>query len=175
MNLDFRSFIVILMNNPILFIITTLISGVIFVNGCSDAPNSITTCVSTRCISPQKALIMVAICNFLGVFVMTFISATVAETIYNIVNFGDNAKYALIAVCAAMIAIVIWSIATWFFGIPTSQSHAMVAGLSGSAIAIQHGISGINMNEWKKVIYYKIKESQKFMRFLLNFLNKHQD
>ena len=72
---------------------------------------------------------------------MTFISRAVAQTIYNMVDFGTNANEAVIALSAALFAIVAWSILAWRFGIPTSESHALIAGISGAAIAIQHGIS----------------------------------
>ena len=49
--------------------------------------------------------------------------------------------------------IVLWAVIAWLFGIPTSESHALIAGVSGAAIAIQKGVSGINIEEWKKVIY----------------------
>ena len=153
MELSFQNFLIQLFNNPALFVITILILGVILVNGWTDAPNAIATCVSTRSISPKKAIIMAAIFNFLGVFVMTFISSTVAETIYNMVDFGNDSSNALIALCAGLIAIVSWAILAWIFGIPTSESHALIAGISGSAIAIQKGINGININEWMKVLY----------------------
>ena len=127
--------------------------GVILVNGWTDAPNAIATCITTRSIAPRKAIILAAIFNFLGVFIMTLFSSTVAETIYNIVDFGDNASNALVALCAGLIAVGLWSVFTWLFGIPTSESHALIAGVSGAAIALHHSISGINFNEWQKVIY----------------------
>lgn len=95
---------------------------------------------------------MAAVFNFLGVFVMTLLSNAVAMTIYNMVDFGNNPKNALIALCAALFAIVVWATAAWAFGIPTSESHALIAGISGAAIAIQGG-QGINGSEWIKVIY----------------------
>lgn len=153
MSIAFSDFISQLFTNPSLFIVTVLISGVILVNGWTDAPNAIATCVSTRCLSPKKSIIMAAIFNFLGVFTMTLINSTVAETIYNIVDFGTNATAALTALSAALVAIVTWAVLAWLFGIPTSESHALIAGLSGSAIAIQGGIAGINGAEWIKVLY----------------------
>ncbi len=153
MSIAFSDFISQLFANPSLCIITLLISGVILVNGWTDAPNAIATCVSTRCLSPKKSIIMAAIFNFLGVFTMTLINATVAQTIYNIVDFGNDATSALTALCAALVAIVTWAVLAWLFGIPTSESHALIAGLSGAAIAIQGGISGINGAEWVKVLY----------------------
>ena len=151
--MEFLDFISQLFTNPSLFIITALISGVILVNGWTDAPNAIATCVSTRCLSPKKSIIMAAVFNFLGVFTMTLINSTVAQTIYNIVDFGNDATAALTALSAALVAIVSWAVLAWLFGIPTSESHALIAGLSGSAIAIQGGIAGINGAEWVKVLY----------------------
>lgn len=153
MSITFSDFISQLFTNPSLFIITALISGVILVNGWTDAPNAIATCVSTRCLSPKKSIIMAAVFNFLGVFTMTLINSTVAQTIYNIVDFGNDATAALTALSAALVAIVTWAVLAWLFGIPTSESHALIAGLSGSAIAIQGGIAGINGAEWVKVLY----------------------
>ena len=153
MELSFENYIIQLFKNPILLVISVLIIGVILVNGWTDAPNAIATCVSTRTIKPKNAIMMAAFFNFLGVLVMTMLSSTVVQTLYNIANFGDNASNALMALCAGMVAIVLWAVFAWFFGIPTSESHALVAGVSGAAIAIQRGISGINMDEWKKVLY----------------------
>ncbi len=141
------------MQNPMLLVSTLLTLGVILVNGWTDAPNAIATCVSTRAIGVRKAIIMAAVFNFLGVLVMTSINASVAMTIYNMVDFGGDARLSLIALCAAMAAIVIWATAAWYFGIPTSESHALIAGLSGTAVAIQNSFSGINGAEWIKVIY----------------------
>lgn len=139
--------------SPMLFVSAVLTLGVILVNGWTDAPNAIATCVSTRAIGVRKAIIMAAFCNFLGVFVMTTINSSVAFTIYNMVDFGNNSKISLIALSAAMSAIVIWATVTWYFGIPTSESHALIAGISGAAVAIQNSFSGINGKEWIKVIY----------------------
>ena len=96
---------------------------------------------------------MAAGCNFLGVLVMTAISSEVAQTIYHMANFGGDSKKALVALCAAMVAIVLWATAAWYFGIPTSESHALIAGISGAAIALNRGFQGINGHEWIKVIY----------------------
>lgn len=153
MGITFSEFISQVIQNPALLVIVILTLGVVLVNGWTDAPNAIATCVSTRCISPKKAIMMAAVFNFFGVFIMTLINSTVVQTIYNMVDFGDVSKDALIALCAAMVAIVIWAVAAWKFGIPTSESHALIAGLSGAAIAIQKGLSGINGAEWMKVIY----------------------
>ncbi len=139
--------------NPVLLITVILTLGVIFVTGWYVSLNAIATCVSSRAMGPRAAIMMAAVFNFLGVLVMTLINATVAETIYNMVDFGGDPHEALIALCAALFAIVVWAVAAWYFGIPTSESHALIAGLSGAAIALQGGMGGINGAEWVKVLY----------------------
>lgn len=153
MDISFSFFVQQISQNPILAVTVFLTLCVIFVNGWTDAPNAIATCVSTRSMPVNAAIFMSAIFNFLGVLVMTLFNSTVAMTITNMVNFGGDNEAALVALCAALFAIVIWAVAAWYFGIPTSESHALIAGLSGAAIALQGGISGINGGEWLKVLY----------------------
>jgi len=153
MSITLESFLQQLTSSPAFFTIVLLTMGVILVNGWTDAPNAIATCVSTRAISPRNAIIMATIFNFLGVLVMTLVNATVAQTIYKMVDFGGDSKEALIALCAALFAIVLWATAAWALGIPTSESHALIAGISGAAIALQGGFSGINGEQWMKVFY----------------------
>ena len=95
MSISFIEFLNQVISNVPLLIITILTLGVILVNGWTDAPNAIATCVSTRSLSPKKAIMMAAVFNFLGVFVMTLINATVVQTIYNMVDFGNNSGQAL--------------------------------------------------------------------------------
>ena len=140
-------------SNPALMLTTILTLAVVMVNGWTDAPNAIATCVSTRSMSPRSAILMAAVFNFLGVLVMTMINAKVAQTIYKMVDFGGDSHTALMALCAALFSIVLWATAAWWFGIPTSESHALIAGITGAAIALQGGIGGINPNEWIKVVY----------------------
>ena len=152
-NITFSYFAEQVVSHPALLIAVLLTLGVILVNGWTDAPNAIATCVSTRCIDVDKAIIMAAACNFLGVLIMSLVNSKVAMTIKNMVNFGGDTDSAMIALCAAMTAIVIWAIGAWAFGIPTSESHALIAGLTGAAIALQGGLDGVNPSEWIKVIY----------------------
>lgn len=142
-----------LTSNPALLVTSVLTLGVVLVNGWTDAPNAIATCISTRSMRPRAAIIMAAVFNFFGVLVMTAFNATVAQTIYKMVDFGGDSHEALIALCAALFAIVLWATTAWWFGIPTSESHALIAGISGAAIALQGGLSGINPTEWVKVLY----------------------
>lgn len=153
LDVSFSYFIQQVCSNPALAITTLLTLGVIFVNGWTDAPNAIATCVTTRCLRIRPAVIMAAVLNFFGVFIMTQLNASVVSTISNMVDFGGDTNAALIALCAALFSIVVYSVGASLLGIPTSESHSLIAGLSGAAIAIQDGIGGINMGEWVKVLY----------------------
>ncbi len=141
-----------LFSNPALIITTILTIGVILVNGWTDAPNAIATAIGTRAMKPRDAIIMAAICNFLGVFVMTLINTNVVVTISNMVDFSGNSHAASIALMGALASIVIWATAAWYFGIPTSESHALIAGLTGAAVAYQGSFKGVNGTEWVKVM-----------------------
>ncbi|MDD3751983.1 MAG: inorganic phosphate transporter [Tissierellia bacterium] len=152
MSISFSDFLLKITTDPMLMTTIILTLAVIMVNGWTDAPNAIATCVSTLSMSVQAAVFMAAIFNFLGLFLMTMINSKVAQTIYNMVNFGGT-NDALIALCASLFAIVIWATAAWWFGIPTSESHALIAGITGAAIALHNGFSGINGSEWAKVLY----------------------
>ncbi len=153
MTISLTEFLSQLVASPMLAVTVVLTLCVILVNGWTDAPNAIATCVSTHALSPQAAILMAAVCNFFGVLVMTMINASVASTIYKMVDFGGDPHDALVALCAALFAIVIWATAAWWFGIPTSESHALIAGLSGAAMALHGGFGGINGAEWIKVLY----------------------
>lgn len=153
MTVDFSAFIAGLMSDPILLAVTVLNIGVIIVNGATDAPNAIATVVSTRCMKPKHAIIMAATCNFVGLLVVSFFTSAVAHTIFNMVDFGGDNQIALMALAAAMVAIIVWGGAAWWFGIPTSQSHSLIAGLTGAAIAAIGSLDAINWGEWMKVIY----------------------
>ncbi len=153
MEVSLSYFLQAMSSNPVLLITVLLTLGVIFVNGWTDAPNAIATCITTRCLNARTAILTSAVFNFLGVLIMTHINSSVASTISNMVDFGGNTRESLVALCAALFSIVVYSVTAARFGIPTSESHSLIAGLSGAAIAIQNGVDGINMDEWIKVIY----------------------
>ncbi len=152
MDISFSDFLRQVFSDPLLAITVALTLGVIFVNGWTDAPNAIATCIATRCMSVRGAILMSAVFNFLGVFIMTKINSSVASTISNMVDFGGNTDQALIALCAALFSIVVYSVGASWLGIPTSESHSLIAGLTGAAIAVQNGLGGVNMGEWAKVL-----------------------
>ena len=132
-----------------LVLVIFLVCCSIFVNGWTDAPNALTTVVSTRVLTPRKAVILAAIFNLLGVLLM---GTAVAKTIGNMVALTPG-KDGLISLAAAQLSIVIWAVSAWRFGIPTSESHALIAGLTGAALA-KGGLASVSWGwEWQKVLW----------------------
>ncbi len=132
----------ILLLTPILL----LILGAEFVNGWTDAPNAIATVVSTRVLSPSKAVIMAAVLNVVGAMATgTAVAATIGKGIVS------PEIITLPVIAAAMLAIIIWSSVCWVYGIPTSESHELVAGLTGAGLAVA-GPSVLLWGGWLKVI-----------------------
>ena len=152
MALSFVDFISQAMAQPSLFVILILVIGVTAVSGATDAPNAIATVVSTRCLKPSVAIGLAAVFNFVGLVGMTYISTAVAKTMFGMVDFSGNTDAALYALMAAMIGAILWGIFCWFFGIPCSKSHSLIAGVTGGAIAL-NGLAGVVPAEWAKVIY----------------------
>ena len=130
-----------------------LIVGVLLVNGATDAPNAIATSIVARALSPKAAVWMAAGCNLLGVLAAVWLNATVAETVSALADFGEDPRKASIGLCAALAAIVLWAIGAWCFGIPTSESHALIAALSGAAIAVGGHTDALNASAWGKVLF----------------------
>lgn len=115
-----------------------------FVNGWTDAPNSIATVVSTRTLSLRMAILMATILNTVGAFSGTAVAFTIGTDIIK------SEVLTLDTLCAAMIAVIIWSLFAWKFGIPTSETHALVASLSGAGMAFA-GPSVVIWNGWSKI------------------------
>lgn len=135
--------------NPVVFF--TLCA--IFVNGFTDAPNAIATCISTRALSTRHATFLSALFNIAGMVIMSLYFDKVAMTITRLVHLDGGERQSLQALFAALLSIVLWALLAWYFGIPTSESHALLASLSGAAIALQGGMSGMNVSEWKRVLF----------------------
>ncbi len=129
-----------------------LLFGVIFVNGWTDAPSAIAACVATRTLPIGRAILLAAAGNLAGGLAALPLGGAVASTVFAVADFGGDTDAALRALSAAMCAVVLWAVAAWRLGIPTSESHALIAGLTGSAIALQKGLAGIRAAEWGKVL-----------------------
>jgi len=99
-----------------------------FTNGFHDTANSIATSVSTRALSPRLAVAMAAVLNFLGAFVSIKVAATVAKGIV------DPSVITLDIVLAGLVGAITWNLVTWYLGLPSSSSHALIGGMMGSAV-----------------------------------------
>ena len=131
---------------------TVLILLVILVNGWTDAPNAIVGCVSTRSLSPTQSLALAAVCNFVGAVGMALFHPAVAMTLFGIVDFGGDSSVALTSLCAALCAVIVWAVIAWRFGIPTSESHALISGMTGAALATRGSLDAIHPEQWRLVL-----------------------
>ena len=152
MPLSFFDFLAQAGREPALLITALLTLAVLVVNGWTDAPNAIAGAVVTGALPFRRAVALAAVCNFLGVLCVTSVNASVADTIYSLASFGGGSRAALAALCAAMAAVVLWAALAWCFGIPTSESHALAAGVSGAAVALEGSFSCLRWDSWGKVL-----------------------
>jgi PiT family inorganic phosphate transporter len=127
-----------------LVLVLLLILGAEFVNGWTDAPNAIATVVSTRSLSPIQAVLMASVLNLVGVMSGTAVASTIGTDII------DPSVVDLTTVGGAMVGIIIWSATAAMWGIPTSESHALVAGLAGAGLATA-GPGALVVAGWQKV------------------------
>ena len=131
-----------------LFIIPVLllVLAAEFVNGWTDSPNAIATVVSTRVLSPSQAVIMAGVLNLVGAIVTgTAVAVTIGKGIVSPEIITPS------VIAAAMITILIWSTVAWYYGIPTSESHELIAGLTGGGLAVG-GPSVLLWEGWQKVL-----------------------
>jgi PiT family inorganic phosphate transporter len=114
-------------------IIAVVVVALVFdyTNGFHDAANAIATSVSTRALTPRIALIMAAVMNLIGAFLGQEVAHTVSDTITP----GGSASHGLIVVMAGLLGAIAWNLITWYFGLPSSSSHALIGGLVGAAMA----------------------------------------
>ena len=133
----------------LLILVIVLAVAFDYVNGFHDTANAIATSVSTRALRPSHAILLSATANFLGALTGTAVATTIAKGIATIPG-GDAGQ---IVVSAALIGAIVWNLATWRLGIPSSSSHALIGGLIGAAIAAV-GVSSLNTQGiYDKVIF----------------------
>ena len=112
-----------------------------YTNGFHDAANAIATSVSTRALTPRVALVMAAVMNFVG----AFLGQKVAQTVSDVIDPGMG-SHGLVIVMAGLVGAITWNLITWYFGLPSSSSQALIGGLVGAALA-----AGVFVN-WKTVV-----------------------
>ena len=111
-----------------------------YTNGFHDAANAIATSVSTRALTPRAALIMAAVMNFAGALLGTEVAETIAKSIVNLDGAADHT--ALVVILCALVGAITWNLITWWFGLPSSSTHALIGGLVGAGLAGGLGIYG---------------------------------
>jgi inorganic phosphate transporter, PiT family len=109
-----------------------------FTNGFHDTANSIATSVSTRALSPRAAVLSAAVLNFIGAFFFLEVAATVATDIVN------PEAITLEIVLAGLVGAITWNLMTWYLGLPSSSSHALIGGVAGSSVAATGGFAVVN-------------------------------
>lgn len=112
-----------------------------YTNGFHDAANAIATSVSTRALTPRVALILAAVMNFVGALLGQEVAKTVSEVIE-----PPDGTHGLVIVMAGLLGAIIWNLVTWYFGLPSSSSHALIGGLVGAAMAAGAGV------HWAKIL-----------------------
>src|SRR5713226_2920923 len=125
-----------------------------FTNGFHDAANSIATVVSTRVLSPRAAVIWAAVFNFVAFAVFgTRVAKTIGGDLVRIDLISQNLR--LYVLCAGLMGAIAWNLVTWYLGLPTSSSHALVGGYAGAAVVAYHGVSGLLKPEgWIKTLIF---------------------
>ena len=138
------------MNPSLTLLVVTVTTALIFdfLNGFHDAANSIATVVSTRVLSPRLAVLWAAFFNFVAAF---FLGTAVAKTIGSgMINVNQITQY---VVLSGLVGAIVWDILTWWWGLPTSSSHALIGGYAGAAVA-RAGFSVIVPHGWSKTLIF---------------------
>ncbi len=131
------------MNSILLWVVVVVALGFDFTNGFHDTANAVATSVSTRAVSPRTAVFVAAVANLAGAFVTTAVAKTVGKGII------DTGLATEKTVLAALLGAIAWNLLTWWRGLPSSSSHALIGGLIGAAL-VQSGSKGV---EWHGVVY----------------------
>lgn len=134
-----------------LFIVTILIVifalAFDFINGFHDTANAIATAVSTKALKPRHAIILAAFMNFLGAMTFTGVAKTITKDIVDPFMLENGT----VVILAALIAAIFWNLLTWYYGIPSSSSHAIIGSIAGAAIAAA-GFQALNYTGFLKIL-----------------------
>jgi PiT family inorganic phosphate transporter len=112
-------------------VIIVVALGFDFTNGFHDSANAIATSISTKALTPRVALAMAAVFNVVGALISTKVAKTIGG---GIINKPEGGPAGLVVVLAALVGAIVWNLGTWYFGLPSSSSHALIGGLVGAAI-----------------------------------------
>lgn len=134
-----------LFSTPLSSAVAVAALGVLFVNGWTDAPNAIASAVATNALSMRQGVLLAGVMNALGGLSALLIGQKVAETVYYM---GDLSS-APAALAAALASVILWAVAAWRFGIPTSESHGLMASILGATVALGGAVSMVAV--WRMV------------------------
>ncbi len=129
------------METAIVVLVVIVALGFDYTNGFHDAANAIATAVSTRALTPRLALLMAAVMNFVGAFLGQKVAKTVSEILQ-----VDAGVHGLVVVVSALVGAITWNLFTWYFGLPSSSSHALIGGLVGA------GLAAATVVRWDQVV-----------------------
>jgi inorganic phosphate transporter, PiT family len=130
-------------SDGLLVLVVVVALGFDFTNGFHDTANAVATSVSTRALSPRIAVLVASVANLAGAFVTTAVAATVGKGIIDTGLATDK------TVLAALFGAITWNLITWWLGLPSSSSHALIGGLIGAAL-VQSGTEGV---EWHSIVH----------------------
>ncbi|TWD89691.1 PiT family inorganic phosphate transporter [Neobacillus bataviensis] len=118
-----------------------------FINGFHDTANAIATSVSTKALKPRQAILLAAVMNFVGALTFTGVAKTVSKDIVDPFTLHNGS----VVILAALLSAIFWNLLTWYFGIPSSSSHAIIGSIAGAAIAAE-GFNALNYTGFIKII-----------------------
>lgn len=145
----------------------------VLTNAITDAPNAIATLVGSKTISFKKAALLSSFFNVFGIIIMSYINISVANCISSIVNL-NHGIYDIIGLSSGMLSVIIFAFIAMKFGIPTSETHGLIAGITGASLAL-YSIEVINWYEWKNMIIgllWSIIGTHFISNFIIKILSK---
>lgn len=116
-----------------------------YINGFHDTANAIATCISTRALSVKGAIMMAAVLNFVGAMISTKVAGTIGKGIV------DSSNVTQMVVLAGIAGAIIWNLITWYYGLPSSSSHAIIGGIAGAVFA-HAGLGALKWDGLKKIV-----------------------
>ncbi len=143
------AFVIRLMEPTLIFVVVIILFALAFdyINGFHDAANSIATVVSTRVLTPRLAVIWAAFWNFAAILLGTKVASTIAKDVV------DPGILTIGSVFAGLLGAIVWDVITWYFGLPTSSSHALLGGMAGAAVA-QAGWGSLIEEGFRKILVF---------------------
>jgi PiT family inorganic phosphate transporter len=118
-----------------------------FINGFHDTANSIATAISTNALKPRQAIILASIMNFIGAMTFTGVAKTISSDIVDPFTLPNGS----VVILAALLAAITWNIITWYYGIPSSSSHAIIGAIAGASV-VAAGVEALNFNGFINIL-----------------------